>query len=85
MLSAVPDAYLLAVGPSESEAAWAALIERFGERVRVIGPTAETSLLLDATDLYLDSFPFGSPTSLFEAALHEIMPFSFREPGTLAS
>jgi hypothetical protein len=80
VLSAVPDAYLLAVGPSESEAAWAALIERFGERVRVIGPTAETSLLLDATDLYLDSFPFGSPTSLFEAALHEIMPFSLREP-----
>lgn len=82
VLSAVPDAYLLAVGPSESEAAWAALIERFGARVRVMGPTAETGLLLDATDLYLDSFPFGSPTSLFEAALHEIAPFSLREPGS---
>jgi len=81
VLSAVPDVFLLAVGPSKSEPAWAALIERFGERVRVIGPTAETGLILDATDLYLDSFPFGSPTSLFEAVLHEIMPFSLREPG----
>jgi hypothetical protein len=81
VLSAVPSAYLLAVGPRGSEPGWQTLIQRFGERVRAFGPTAETALMLDAADLYLDSFPFGSPTSLFEAALHGIMPFSLRDPG----
>jgi len=81
VLSAVPRAYLLAVGPTGSEPGWEALIKRFGERVNAFGPTAETGLMLEAADLYLDSFPFGSPTALFEAALRGIMPFSLRDPG----
>jgi hypothetical protein len=49
--------------------------------VRANGPSTETTVAREAADLYLDSFPFGSPTSLFEAALYETPAVILRPPG----
>ena len=38
-------------------------------------------LAREAADLYLDSFPFGSPTSLFESVLYETPAVVMRPPG----
>lgn len=64
-----PDAILLAVGPDPEEPAWAELVRTLGpERVRVPGLSRDPQPFLDAADVYLDSFPFASNTSMLEAA-----------------
>jgi hypothetical protein len=62
---------LIAVGPEQDSAPWQSLSQRYGQRVRVVGATPEVAVFLEAADIYLDSFPFGSLTSMFEAALLE--------------
>jgi hypothetical protein len=62
-------AMLLAVGPDGAATHWANLATRFPGRVMTHGPTPHLGVFREAADIYLDSFPFGSPTSLFEAVL----------------
>jgi len=62
------DAVLLAVGPSMDDPEWAAAAGRLGDRVRVLGLQRDPCPYLDAADVYLDSFPFCSNTSMLEAA-----------------
>ena len=71
ILKAHPRAWLLAVGP-HSDARWAALGQATGGRVRAEGPQRDLRRYHAATDVYLESFPFGSATALLEAAIHEI-------------
>ena len=49
---------------------WAPFMESFGARVRMVGRLDEEGLnaCFKAADVYLDSTPFSSPTTLFEAA-----------------
>ena len=61
-----PDAVLLVVGP-QPEGEWARASEATGGRVMALGRRLDTALLFEAADVYLDSFPFTSPTALLEA------------------
>jgi hypothetical protein len=62
------DAMLLAVGPSMDDPEWAAAADRLGDKARVLGLQPDPNPYLDAADVYLDSFPFCSNTSILEAA-----------------
>lgn len=76
VLEQVPDSHLVVVGPGP-DASWAAIADQFPGRVTVVGETPQTSGYLDAADVYVDSFPFTSITSLLEAALRGLPVVSF--------
>jgi hypothetical protein len=66
------DVQLVAVGPFPDDPAWARLVDEVGTRALVCGSQSEPERYLDAADLYLDSFPFASTTSLLEAASRDL-------------
>jgi glycosyltransferase involved in cell wall biosynthesis len=59
-------ALLLVVGPGDSEN-WSVAIEQTQGRIKVFGQTQDTSIFYQAADIYVDSFPWISNTSLLEA------------------
>jgi glycosyltransferase involved in cell wall biosynthesis len=59
-------AVVLVVGPQPS-GEWARAAEATGGRVRALGRQLDTAVLYEAADIYLDSFPFTSPTAMLEA------------------
>ncbi len=59
-------AVLLVVGPQPA-GEWARASEATGGRVRALGRQLDTAVLYEAADVYLDSFPFTSPTAMLEA------------------
>ena len=59
-------AVLLVVGPQPT-GEWARAYEATGGRVRALGRQLEPTPLYEAADVYLDSFPFTSPTAMLEA------------------
>lgn len=73
VLTAQPEAYLVAVGPKFDER-WRELKEAAGDRLVLVEkqPAASMATYFAAADLYLEGFPFGSTTSLLEAGLRGI-------------
>ena len=73
----------LIVGPSPSSEYWKKLHISSNRRVKAVGLQADTSVYLEAADIYLDSTPIGSLTSMLEAGLAGIPCVSWRpyEPG----
>ena len=63
-----PQARLLAVGPQASDP-WIHLGPETRARVATLGEVPATPTMFEAADIYLDSFPFASNTSLMEAGL----------------
>jgi glycosyltransferase involved in cell wall biosynthesis len=63
-----PDVVLLAAGV-EPDARWDAASQASGGRIRALGPLEDVGPQLDAADIYLDSYPVASNTSLLEAAI----------------
>ena len=71
ILSSCPDAYLLAVGPSEVDE-WKALRQGTGGRVRAVGLQKDVSAYRACADIYLEGFPFGSNAAFLEACMDGI-------------
>lgn len=69
LLLAVPNSYLIAIGPSLKDDQWAVLKTETEGRVLAIGRRQDLSRYFEAADIYLEGFPFGSLTALLEAAL----------------
>ena len=69
LLDRLPELMVLAAGPAPT-GSWAAAATATGGRLRALGVRREIEPLYAAADVYLDSFPFASLTSLLEAASH---------------
>ena len=64
-IAARPEVVFLAAGP-RAEGEWAEASTASGGRVRALGLLDDPFLVQQAADVYLDSFPFSSLTSLLE-------------------
>ncbi|MEH1863693.1 MAG: glycosyltransferase family 4 protein [Nostoc sp.] len=64
-------AVLIVIGPGGAED-WSAAIDQSQGRIRVLGQTEDTAVFLQAADIYVDSFPIPSVTSLLEAGSYGI-------------
>lgn len=73
-----PQSVLLAAGPSPEEAEWSGVAHRTGGRMRAVGPLDDASTLQQAADIYVDSYPFASLTSLLEAGAYGTPLVTFR-------
>ena len=60
-------AILIVVGPGNSNEDWSEAIRQVDGRIQVYGETKDTAVFYQAADIYVDSFPFVSITSLLEA------------------
>lgn len=65
VLATHPNAVLVAVGPHGPR--WAEAGRELGGRIVAPGPQADLKRFYDAADVYLDSYPVSSVTSLLEA------------------
>lgn len=63
------DIRLVAIGPNPGHSVFGPLAERFPGRVEALGVIPDPDHFRAAADVYLDSYPFCSPTSLLESAL----------------
>jgi hypothetical protein len=70
------NAVLMVVGP-RSTGDWAVAEEATGGRIVPMGPRYDTASLFEAADVYLDSFPFTSPTAALEAGTYGLPLIAF--------
>jgi Glycosyl transferases group 1 len=63
-----PDVHLIAVGPTGAQEPWASASRRYGDRVRALG-RRDAHDVLEAADIYLESFPIASLTATLEAGM----------------
>lgn len=67
LLQKYPKAELLVLGAGE-QPDWQSDIAATGGRIRSLPETSDTRVYFEAADIYVDSFPFVSSTSMMEAA-----------------
>jgi len=78
ILEKYKNACLLVVGVNNSDN-WATAIEQTQGRIKAIAETENTAIYYQAADIYVDSFPFVSITSLLEAGSYGV-PLVSRYP-----
>jgi glycosyltransferase involved in cell wall biosynthesis len=76
ILNKYRNAVLLVVGPANVDQ-WRIGHERAQGRILALGQRSDTHDFYEAADVYLDSFPFSSNTSLLEAASHGLPLVSY--------
>lgn len=79
VLKECPECLLFAVGP-KAEGEWLAASRETDGRIRALGKVWNNEALVAAADIYLDSVPFASITSVLEAGTHGIPVLGFRAP-----
>lgn len=62
-----PNVSLMVVGGAE-QPDWAQYFEKFGDRLQSLQPTPNPRIYYEAADIYVDSYPFVSSTSMMEAS-----------------
>ncbi|MDB9443705.1 glycosyltransferase [Sphaerospermopsis kisseleviana CS-549] len=67
LLEKYQQAILVVIGPGNGDEDWSAAIQKTQGRIRVLPETEDTAVFYQAADIYVDSFPFSSITSLLEA------------------
>jgi hypothetical protein len=75
ILNQVPQAQLLAVGfKGDGDSRWTNASRRVGGRIKTLGVLSHSQLaeIHDATDIYIEGFPFGTTTSLLEAGIKRV-------------
>ncbi|QCP00451.1 glycosyltransferase family 4 protein [Arthrobacter sp. 24S4-2] len=72
-----PNSKLLVAGPS-AHGQWAEACAATSGRIRALGRLSDVPALLSAADVYVDSFPFASLTSMLEAGAHGLPLVTFR-------
>jgi hypothetical protein len=77
VLARQPHAHFIAVGPSD-DGDWHAASLATGGRVQAMGRRWDNDVLFAAADIYLDSVPFSSITSLLEAGCHALALLGYR-------
>jgi hypothetical protein len=75
-----PQLIVLAAGP-RAERQWLSAQGATAGRIRALGPLHSVGSLLAAADIYIDSFPFSSITSLLEAGAYGLPLVSYRGHG----
>jgi hypothetical protein len=73
-------AVVIVVGP-DAVGEWRAVEERTGGRVRAVGTKDDPALFYEAADVYIDSYPVSSITSLLEAASFGVPVVGLRPTG----
>ena len=71
------NAMLLVVGPEQRDE-WASASLQAAGRIKAFGKRGDVDIFYQAADVYLDSFPFGSLTSLLEAGSYGTPLVSYR-------
>lgn len=71
-LSEEPNLHVIAIGPTSQDPPWKELSRAFPSRVRPLGMFVNARDVLEASDVYLDSYPFPSVTSALDAALTRV-------------
>jgi hypothetical protein len=79
VLAEFPQAVLIAVGPTP-EGAWRLASIKTNGRIVPLGRRWDNELLCSAADVYLDSVPFSSITSLLEGGSRGIPLLGYRQP-----
>ena len=69
LLAALPEAYLVAVGPGAASPGWATAVHALAPRLIPLGPQHPVTGYHAAADIYLEGFPFDSATALLEASV----------------
>ncbi|MBD2208367.1 glycosyltransferase family 4 protein [Nostoc linckia FACHB-104] len=72
------NAVLVVIGPGDSED-WSAAVERTQGRIKIFAEREDTAVFYQAADIYVDSFPIISITSLLEAGSYGV-PLVTRYP-----
>jgi glycosyltransferase involved in cell wall biosynthesis len=70
--------YLIVIGPGDRED-WSEAMQQTQGRIQVLRETPDTSIFLQSADIYVDSYPFVSITSLLEAGSYGL-PLVSRYP-----
>ncbi|WP_310410075.1 glycosyltransferase family 4 protein [Chamaesiphon sp. OTE_8_metabat_110] len=84
LLQEHPQAMLTIVGAGDLDEDWSEAIAQTNGRIQVLKPTDRTAEFYQAADIYVDSFPVPSTTSLLEAGSYGTPLFS-RNPYPLAT
>lgn len=71
VLKANPQAQVLVVG-SDMPADWERAYNETGGRIKGLPEQSDVALYFEAADIYVDSYPFSSSTSLMEAACFDL-------------